>query len=164
MQQTIFMIVAVTLFFVLVVLFYVSIKFSNLHSDVKELEKQKAIALVSKIASTPEFSFNENIPNSVDLDKLMILKSSENKERYKDFWGKNIKGFIIEKVYPKDTKDRECDSGNYPDCRIIKIYTEKDSAKVYSFVPLCKKQTYNGVAYDKCELGILMIDVEEDES
>lgn len=150
-QQMIFMVLAITLFFILAGLFFLSVRITNLEKDVIELNRDKAVALVNKLASNPEFIF-ENIPNAVDADKLMILKSEA---RYRDFFG--VDGIIIEKVYPI-SDSVECTLSTYPDCNKIKIFTSKDSAVTSSFISLCTKETIAGNSYNKCELARLMID------
>ena len=73
-QQMIFMVLAITLFFILVGLFFLSVKITNLEQDVIDLNRDKAARLVSKIASNPEFIFREK-SNAIDADKIMILKN-----------------------------------------------------------------------------------------
>jgi hypothetical protein len=164
-QQMIFMLVAVTLFFVFVVLFFIAFKGASLQKDAIELNRDKATGLVERISGNPEFIFNGK-SNAIDADKLMILKNNEYYYKYvqdgkkKNFWG--VKGIIVRKIYPSDvTNNIECTQENYPDCNLIKIFTNENSAPISSFVSLCRKQTFNGVNYDSCELAELMI-LEED--
>ncbi len=154
-QQMAFMLVAVTVFFILVFLFYVSVKTFNLQNDVLELRREKAVGLVTKIASTPEFNF-EGIPRGIDMDKLMVLK---NAREYKGFWG--VKGIIVKKLYPVNN-EVECNEGNYPNCNVIKLFTKKSNAPIGSYVALCRKDSVSGESYDRCEIGFLMIEVEEE--
>jgi hypothetical protein len=119
-----------------------------------ELREQEALGLVTKLASTPEFKF-EGITNAIDLDKAMVLKNSR---EYEDFWG--VKSIVIKRIYPNE-ENVECVAGNYPNCNLIKIFTTKENAPIASYVSLCRKETYQGVSYDKCEVGLLMIEVEE---
>jgi hypothetical protein len=149
-QQMSFMLVAVFFFFILVMLFYLVISINNIQKSSSQLEIDKAIGLVSKIASTPEFNFN-NLPNSIDEDKIMILR---NDMKYADYWGVN--GIIIQKLYPK-SNNTECTNKNYPDCSIIKLFTEINSTSISGFVSLCKKQSEAGHSYDRCELARIMI-------
>ncbi len=155
-QQMTFMLLAVTLLFVIVLLFFISFKFSGLKQDAEELKRDKASILASKIASTPEFIF-EDTPNAIDADKLMILQSQT---KYKEYFG--VGGIIVRKIYPSGNLV-ECTKGNYPNCNIIKIFTSKNEAPVSTFVAWCTKQTTSGVPYNKCELGLLMIEYEENE-
>ena len=144
-QQMIIMLLAVSLFFILVFLFYVSIKFSDLKQSKIDLDREKAAGLVTKIASLPEISFWDNA-RAVDADKIMMLK---NLNEYKEFFG--VKGIIIRKL-PL--------TSNKIECNLIKIFTTKDSAPTGSYVALCTKKTINDRAYDKCEIAYLMLESE----
>jgi hypothetical protein len=154
-QQMAFMLVALTIFFVLVLLLFLAVKTNQLRDDVQQLNKEQAIGLVSKLASTPEFRF-EGIPNAIDLDKAMALRNSR---VYKNFWG--VKSIVIKKIYPRGN-DVVCEYGNYPNCNIIKIFTDKENAPISSYVSLCRKENKDGVNYDKCEIGLLMIEPDKE--
>ncbi|MFA6023271.1 MAG: hypothetical protein WC781_04240 [Candidatus Pacearchaeota archaeon] len=150
-QQMSFMLLAVFLFFMMVLLFYVAVSTTNLKKEQVSLERDKGIGLAAKIASTAEFGF-EGIPNSIDADKAMIIK---NEVKYRDYWG--INGIIIKKVYPASS-NIECKASNYPDCDTIKIFTANESSSISSFVSLCRKQTSGGHSYNHCELAKIMIE------
>ncbi|MEM3074475.1 MAG: hypothetical protein QW727_00845 [Candidatus Pacearchaeota archaeon] len=154
-KQMIFMLLALTIFFVLVALFFISIKSINLEKEVVELKRDRASNLVEKLSSTPEFIF-ENKPNSIDADKLIILQSESIYRTRTDstFWG--VEGIIVRRIYPKE-REIECTKFNYPECNIIKLFTEKNTSPTSSFVSWCRKQSLEGRTYDKCELAELMI-------
>lgn len=149
-QQMIFMLLAVFFFFILVLLFYLMIQIGNIKGSVVGLERDKAVGLVTKIASSPELTF-ENIPNSVDEDKLMILKNSQ---QYTSFWG--INGIIVRIIYPQQNAS-ECRISNYPDCNLIKLFTQENSSSISSFVSVCRKENNQGHSYNYCQIGELMI-------
>ena len=149
-QQMVFMILAITIFFILAGLFFLAVKVTNLERDAQELAQDKAIGLVNKISSNPELTF-EGVPNSIDADKLMILKDSK---VYGNFFG--VDGIIVQKIYPK-SKETECTRENYPDCNKIKLFTNNEVTPTQSFVSWCRKKTIEGNAYDECSLAILMI-------
>ena len=157
-QQMIFMLLAVTLFFILVGLFFIAYKTTTLQKEVATLKKDKADGLVGRIAGNPEFTF-EGKSNAIDADKLMILQT-ENKYvfvengRKKTFWG--VEGIIVRKIYPLG-EDIECTRDNYPDCNLIKLFTKENSAPSSSFVSWCTKKNFQGTNYDKCELAEIMI-------
>ena len=154
-QQMSFMLIAVFILFALVGLFYLSYKALNLQKEVIELRKEKTQALVTKIASTPELIY-ESRANSIDADKLMLLRGEE---KYKEFWG--IEGIIVQKIYPV-TENSECRVSNYPDCSTIKLFTQSNSAPISSFISLCRKDSNNGRIYDKCELARIMIEISDE--
>jgi len=156
-QQMIFMLVAVALFFIFVALFFFAIKGASLYKQSIENERDKAAGVVLKIASSPEFSY-EGVPNGVDEDKLMALRSHR---EYSDYWG--IDGIIVRKLYP-ETSGQECEIGNYPDCNEIKIFAKDDNVAqaASAYVPLCRKEISGGRTYDKCEIAIVIIQTEEE--
>src|SRR3989344_469538 len=162
-QQMVFMLLSVTLFFMFACLFFIAFKTAGLRSDVEELKIDKASGLVERISSNPEFIFEGSIlVNAIDADKLMILKgeseyvSVENGRR-KTFWG--VKGIIVRKIYPVE-EEVECTRDNYPDCNLIKLFTTKNSAPISNFVSLCTKKSINGINYNNCELAEIMIEEE----
>jgi hypothetical protein len=156
-QQMMFMLLAITIFFVLVGLIVLSVSLSGIKTEATELEKEEALSLVSKLANSPEFACENSFDNvygmCVDSDKIMALK--ENIDSYSDFWG--IAGIEIQKVFPKNTN--ECNSGNYPNCGRIKVYSKDvNTGGGYSiYVPLCRKESYEGETYSKCEIALLSV-------
>jgi len=155
-QQMAFMLMAVTLFFVLVGMFVLVIKFSGLRESATELEEKNAMLLVTKLANSPEFScgkvFESAKINCIDADKVMVLK--ENIDKYTDFWGEKT-NVEIRKIYPKG--DIICTRGNYPNCHIINLQSKKIPAEHSNFVSLCRKESFEGEIYDKCELAKIMV-------
>ena len=154
-QQMVFMLVALTMLFVLVALFFIVFKVTKLQKDVVELRRDQAAGLVSKIASTPEFIF-ENTPNAIDADKLMMLQGNR---QYEDYFA-NIDGIIVQKIYPSGNVV-EGTRSNYPNCNQIKLFTQSSSAPDSSYVAWCSKQSIAGVAYNKCDIALLMIKTNE---
>ena len=100
-QQMAFMLMAVTLFFVLVGMFVLVWKFSGLKESAVALEEKNTMLLVTKLANSPELScgnsFGSNKINCVDLDKAIVLKDSATK--YSEFWGKGVFNIKIEKIF-----------------------------------------------------------------
>ena len=88
-QEMSFMLLAVTIFFVLVGVLILSYKLSGLRKMATDLNEENAMTLATKLANSPEFSCGEafgNIKTScVDADKLMVLR--ENIDKYSKFWG-----------------------------------------------------------------------------
>jgi hypothetical protein len=160
-QQMAFMLMAVTLFFVLAGMFVLVIRFSNLRKSAQELEEKEAMLLVTKLANSPEFSCGDAFTaktNCIDADKVMALK--ENIERYDDFWG--IEYIEIRKIYP-DNRDIPCTKDNYDKCGVIEVLSNKDLnllPSVSNFVSLCRKESGDFIIYDKCELAKLIISSE----
>jgi len=165
-QQMAFMLMAVTLFFVLVGIFILTFYLSSLKGSATELEEENAMLLVTKIANSPEFSCGEAFGGEkidcIDADKVMMLKQNiESYEkvsgnREETFWGVGT-NIEIRKIYPKEDSEIICSRNNYPDCNVIKIGSEAISAEYSNFVLLCRKDSYESEVYDKCELAKVMV-------
>ncbi|MEK6817226.1 MAG: hypothetical protein AABX80_00330, partial [Nanoarchaeota archaeon] len=160
-QQMAFMLIAVMVFFALVGLLVVTIGFSGLKEKATALQEKNAMLLASKLANSPEFSCGQT-ENCIDLDKVFVLKNNINKYKTgnKNFWG--VSGIEIIKIYPKDSKLIECDSGNYPNCSKITIISGQGIAPE-NFVSLCRKEfdSETNIVYDKCELGKILVRYEK---
>ena len=156
-QQMAFMLIAVTIFFVLVGLFLLMFRFSGLKQTAASLEEKNTLLLVTKLANSPEFSCGEafgNKVNCIDADKAMILKDSISK--YSNFWGSNVSNIIIRKIPVENNK--ECSKANYPDCDYIDVFSKGAiGTPVENFVTLCRKEVSENEVYDKCEIAKLMI-------
>lgn len=161
-QQMAFMLMAVTLFFVMVGLFVLVFWVSGLKESATLLEEKNAMLLVTKLANSPEFScgsaFGSDRVNCVDADKVMMLK--ENIAKYSDFW--SVAEIKIRRIHP-NKGDTVCNLGNYEDCGIIEVFSKNTNslAPVSNFISLCRKDSYNDEVYDKCELAILVVSSEE---
>jgi hypothetical protein len=148
-QQTAFMLIAVTLFFVLAGLFIFGLRFSNLKATSVMVEEENAMLLVTKLANSPEFacgtSFGASITNCVDGDKIMALK--DHISDYDEFWG--VAEIEIRTVYPNS--------------EVIKIYSKGVNKLPASsnFISLCWKQDSNSGVYSKCELARLLVSAED---
>ena len=160
-QQMAFMLMAVTLFFVLAGMFMLAIMFSGVKKQATALEEENALSLVTKIANSPEFSCgcsfgNKEKLNCIDADKVMMLK--ERIGKYDDFWGDL--SIEIRKVYPENS-EKICDFDNYPDCNIIRLSNEISGYDLSNFISLCRKESVNGEVEDRCELAKIMISYNE---
>ena len=155
-QQMIFMVLAISLFFLLVGMFFISVKVANLERESVELDRDKAVRLINKISSNAEFIFQGRV-NAIDADKLLVLKEQT---EYRHFFG--VDGIIVEKIYPV-SENIECTRGNYPNCNKIKLFTKAESATTSAFVSWCTKNTKDGRAYDDCSLARLMIEEDKNE-
>ncbi len=155
-QQMAFMLVAVTLFFVFVGLFFAMIIFSDVKKSAEILEEKEAILLVSKIANSPEFScgnsFGSTRINCIDSDKLMALK--KNLGKYSGFWG--VSGIKVRKTFPKEDRIIECSSENYPDCTEITFFSSSGTG-VSNFAALCRKEKTENSIQDKCEIANIIV-------
>lgn len=160
-QQMAFMIIAVTILFVLVAIFFLAISLSNLQRTATSLAEEDSLLLVSKLANSPEFScgnsFSGSRANCIDFDKLMVLSGSSGV--YENFWG--VTKIYVRKIYPSD--NTVCTIENYPNCGMIKLVDRSINSTAFSsnFVSLCRKERGERIIYDKCELALLMIASED---
>ncbi|MFQ5531131.1 MAG: hypothetical protein ACE5ES_00795 [Candidatus Nanoarchaeia archaeon] len=166
-QQMAFMLMAVTLFFVLAGMFVLVVGFSGLKDQATELEARNAQLLVTKLANSPEFSCGESFGseriNCIDGDKVMMLR--ENAAKYVEFWGKGVSNIEIRKISTENTRNTiVCGLGNYPNCNTIRVFNREVSGTFISnFVSLCRKdvsEEFEGEVYDHCELALVMIGYE----
>jgi hypothetical protein len=161
-QQMAFMLMAVTLFFALVGMFIIAVKFSGLKESATALEEKNAMLLVTKLANSPEFScgeaFGSSRINCIDADKVMMLH--ENIDKYINFWG--VSNVEIRKIYPSEDSKIICDLGNYPDCNVIQLRSKEVTGyDMSNFVSLCRKESFDEEVYDKCELARIMVSYEQ---
>lgn len=155
------MIVAVTILFVLVGLFFLSINLSNVKKTAVNLAEENSMLLVSKLANSPEFScgnsFGSSTTDCVDFEKVMTVKDNPD---YSDFWG--VAKIEIRIIYPSGN-NKICSSSNYPDCGDIKILDKNVKTLPYNsnFISLCRKESDGKIIYDKCELAMLLVASED---
>ncbi len=161
-QQMAFMLMAITLFFVLAGMFVLVFRFSGLKEAATSIEEKNAMLLVSKLANSPEFScgnaFGSNRINCVDADKVMMLK--EKIGEYSNFWG--VAEIKIRKIYP-DNGELVCTAANYQKCGVINVLSKEVNLlpATSNFISLCKKDSYNEGVFDKCELAVLIVSSED---
>jgi cbb3-type cytochrome oxidase subunit 3 len=144
-QQMSFMILAVTIFFVLVILFFLAVKMQDMKNNASQLKLNEARERVLKLASYAEFSCGVSC---VDLDKAMAIKKMEKYQEYFDV------GVEIVKLGNSTT---ECSESNYPNCDIIKLFKQPAGIGEGSFVALCRKDNKNSYGYNKCEVGKIIV-------
>ncbi|MDP3966393.1 MAG: hypothetical protein Q8Q04_02590 [archaeon] len=161
-QQMAFMIIGLSLFFVVVGLFVLSFAFSGLKESKALLDEKEATLLVERLSNAPEFScgnaFSGQRSNCIDLDKAFALK--EKIEEYDNFFG--VEGITIRVLYPFSTT--ECTLSNYPNCGKLTVLEGGNLGIDKSdFVSLCRKEKEGNSFYDKCELGELIVRVADDE-
>ena len=162
-QLMAFMLIAVVVFFALVVIFVLAFGLSSIKDTANLLEQQNAMLLVSKLANSPEFSCGEayggSMVNCVDLEKVMALRESVAK--YKGFWG--VSNIEIRKVLDS-SPELSCSLGNYPSCNFVRLLENSSSGYDYSnFISLCWKENNAemGKVYDKCEVAKLIVRYKE---
>src|SRR3989344_607195 len=154
-QQMVFIIVALIILFGIVSVFFVSIRFGGLKSNVEDLRKEAVLESVRKLAGNPEFAWimSDDCASCVDMDKLLLLK---NRDSYKGFY-KDISLLKVSRVYPTYSAS-ECTLQNYPDCNAITIIQGDNYEGYESFVSLCGYDSQ--INNYKCELGKIIMGFE----
>lgn len=159
LKEMSFMIIALAIFFSLVLLFYLVTSLSGLKKDVEVGKRESSITLVAKLAGSPEFTCAKGGSLCVDVEKLVALT---NHQDYSRFWGNDLVGLRVEKVYPQANTTIKCTSGNYDRCTtfIIKQKTTSNVIEDSSYVSLCRREFKNGEGYYQCDLGKIIISTE----
>ena len=168
-QQMAFVLIAITIFFVLLGLFFVVIKGASLRKESSEIQEKDAKNLVIRLANAPELAcgnaFGTQKSNCVDTDKAMMFNVEKHKQDYSNFW--DIAEIEIIKTYEREsTREVICTLKDYPNCNTIRIYERELSPGgvkgpfVSNYVSLCRKEQYQGEVYDKCEIGLLSVSYE----
>lgn len=154
-QQMAFVLMAIFVFFALVVVFYLTMSLSSLEGKAEDLRDQEALEVARAITNTPEFGWDvESCDSCVDFDKVLLLKEKFSDGHYKDFWDFNL--LKIQKVYPAG--EGECTLENYPDCAEVTLIDEGSYAGKSTFVALCRYD--GGIGDFKCELGKVIVGFE----
>jgi hypothetical protein len=158
-QQMIFVLIAITLFFALVGIIVLKVWLSGLSQTSINLKQEQAKMLVSRLANSPEFSCGETFGNwkaaCVDLDKAMALKQKS--EAYKSLWG--VQNIEIRIIYPDEYAGQtvDCSSGTYPNCNLLNIIGKKEGIPEENYITVCRKDSSTGETYDKCEIAIFSV-------
>ncbi len=154
-QQMVFVLVATLILFAIAAVFFVSIRFGGLQTDVESQRKAEVLEQVRKITGTPEFIWSnwEDCASCLDLDKAFLIK---NRTAYQGFW-KDIALLKISRVYPQYSTE-ECTSQSYPRCNSITIIEKEGYESYESFVSLCRYDETDGDI--RCELGKVIMGFE----
>lgn len=146
-QQMAFVLIAIMIFFGMVVVGYLTIKTNKLNEQAQVLKDEGAKELVRRIASLPEFSWSSCV-GCIDMDKALIMKE---RKTYQGFW--ELDYLKIDQIY-RDKKG-ECTRSSYPNCRELTLINSTGGFGIASsaFVSLCRKASEEGRIYDYCTLG-----------
>jgi len=157
-QQMIFMLIGIVVFFALIALLVTAGIMNNLKESSRNLAQEQAIRSALRIANTPEFSCGEiygasSLASCIDFDKVFYLK--EFSEKYRVLW--EVNGIEIRRIYPKG-ENIECTTLNYPECDVLRILETRQGGTGYpGFVSLCRSAIVDGKSVRKCELAQIII-------
>jgi hypothetical protein len=158
-QQMIFMVLGLTVFFGLVAMFFLMFQVSDIKQSASLSAQENAKLLVLRVANVPELRcggvFGNSMIDCIDTDKAMVLM--ENSQKYKDYFGATASTRIVninlEFIYP-EKEARVCSTSNYPNCNMINIFNDEITGTCeVNFVTLCRKQEFGGKVRDICEMG-----------
>ena len=158
-QEMIFMLLGVALFFIIVFLFFVTFSLNNVKTSAIEKSKDDAILLASKLAGSPEFacpSISSEGSDSICVDSDKILALSMDKD-YLKYW--DVNSIRVDKIYPASDKKTICNMGNYPNCNSFVIISNRtpNVEEYSSFVSICRTENKDNNFYNLCELGKIVI-------
>lgn len=125
-QQMAFMLVAVMIFFGMVAIVYFTIVFANLRDTADDLREEEAKELARQMSGTPELMFSikaQPYSSSVDLDKAFLIHKDPNSPFKKRYW--NLDYLMIERLYPPPSRDEDCSTSNYPECKYLTLIDER---------------------------------------
>ena len=152
LQEMAFVLVAIVIFFALVIMIYLVTRTGSLKESAEEQRREEVQLLGLKLADSPEFSWS-GCSGCIDIDKAVAVKE---RRAYKDFW--KVYYLMIERVYPNHTI-RECTREVFPDCNTITIINSTYyGTPTAAYVALCGYDENN---HDKCELGRIYISEKE---
>ena len=158
-QEMIFMLLGVALFFIIVFLFFITFSLNSVKDSAKEKSRDDAILLASRLAGSPEFACPSISSGGsgficIDGDKVLALSMQKDYARYWD-----VNSIRIDKVYPAITGKTICNIGNYPNCNSFVIIANRTSQveEYSSFVSICRTENKDNNFYSLCELGKIVI-------
>ena len=162
-QEMAFMLVAVFIFFSLVLLFGFSVSYQNIVENANRINEERTLSAITNLANSPEFSCTGSRDNCVDADKVAAIL---NKQNYEKFWTFSSLQIIKINAINKTEKELiDCTFANYPNCDNFLIYKKDvgNERTVSSFVSLCRKDLLNGAVYEKCEIAKFIAGTEIEE-
>ena len=162
--QMIFMLIGLTVFFSIVLLFFLSFSISNVQKSVEQSSKVGAVLLAEGLAGSPEFRCPSDlaIGTGICIDSDKILALITNNRAYASFWSNDISGLRIEKVNSGINESIICDSGSYDRCTSFIIIPNKpgEIEEYASYATLCRVESKNG-KYPYCELAKVIVAAEK---
>jgi hypothetical protein len=165
-QQMVFMILGIFLFFILVGLFFLSVSLGGLRRSASELNEEQALSSLNVLADMPELNYDSRSSLTLDEDKLRVMSGSLG-NTYEGFWP--VASIKVYKLYPRFDSPIKCPAA---DCNYFDVYTpsgyenlsagdsDEESIKTTStYVSICKITKTSGYVYDDCEVGKLVVGV-----
>ena len=152
-QQMIFMIIAVFIFFILVGLFVLNVQLRGLKGTSEELKETETINSLTIVTTMTELSCPTSDYFCLDGNKLEVMA---NKKSYSELWP--IASLEVYKTYPSFSKVVPCPG---VDCNYYKVFdnSQTQTQKVSTYVSLCYQKKKNNQQYEDCEIAKVLIGV-----
>lgn len=152
-QQMVFMILGVFLFFILVGLFVLNIQLRGLKGSAEELREAETINSLSTITSMTELSCATNDYFCLDGNKLEVMAKRKD---YAELWP--IASLEVYKIYPAPTKQIACPG---VDCNYYKVFDngQNQTQKVSTYISLCYQRMKDFQKYEDCEIAKVLVGV-----
>lgn len=154
-QQTVFMILGVFIFFIMVGLFVLNIQYRGMVANAQNLNEADAINSLLTITEMTELSCTSGISSCLDGDKLIVM--SQRKD-YSKVWP--ISSLEVFTVYPAFTKQIDCPGVN---CNHFIVFNngQNSTEKVSAYVNLCYTKMKDLQVYDDCEIAKILVGVKK---
>ncbi|MEM0465829.1 MAG: hypothetical protein QXW97_03990 [Candidatus Pacearchaeota archaeon] len=153
-QEMAFMLVGVFLFFGLVILFALTLLYSKIQNEARQIAEERTLSSIVNLADSPEFYCGGySRINCVDFDKAMALS---NNKKYQNFWPYSSLEIQKLSAFNKDKDEMIiCTKQNYPNCERLIIYNKsvRNERRIDSFVALCRVESEASLHYQKCEIA-----------
>jgi len=146
-QQTAFMLIFLTILFVMIGILFISFYMNSLKQNVNILNENKAIILSQYLYQSSEFSCVGSGLYCIDSDRLLFF----NETKYKNLFP--VTYIKITKVYPIEP-EKKCTLTNYPNCNTFEFsFKEHNQTCKSSFVALCRQESNEQGPYKVCDLA-----------
>lgn len=152
-QQMVFMIIAVFLFFILVGMFILNVQLRGLKSTSENLKESEAINALTVITTMTELSCPESNYFCLDGNKLEGMMKRKD---YANLWP--IASLEVYKIYPAFTKVVACPG---VDCNYYKVFDsgQNSTQKVSTYISLCYQRMRDSQQYTECEIAKVLVGV-----
>ena len=152
-QQMVFMIIAVFIFFILVGLFILNVQLRGLQGTAANLKEAESINALSVLTTMTELSCPSGSSFCLDGDKLEVMAKRKD---YSQLWP--VASIEVYKIHPSFSKVVACPG---VDCNYYKVFDngQNKTQKVSTYVSLCYQRMKDQQQYEKCEIAKILIGI-----
>ncbi len=148
-QEMAFVLVGLVLLFAFIFIIYIKLQSTGIEKETTELKQSHALSLLDRVIAMPELRCSAGFGAEslcIDKDKLDSMSKSEFKDKYKTLW-KGVKEIKIKEIYPESGQEY-----------VIFSDEKQDYTEYSAFTRICKDK-YEGVGWQQCSIGIVMVSV-----